>query len=477
MQKLSQSDLSCCHPFSVRQNKNPNYSTSSLTPTMLKTVNRISHQFHHNGHTHCGYIYYFQTCSIVDTLPRHMLPKSPKLKSKEISAKAVLNPMYRDQADVNPYIHFNHLNPKQKYELPLATRWSNILKISDEKIAKILQDHPDLCDIPNSEDHIKQISEFLTETFGGESYMRTMIMRAPLLLDADIIYLQNQINKIIENLSDHVIDDKQSDLNGLQRIEFVLDMIRRQSSILTQNIDGDVIPRILFLKQVFNPYELTQILLSLSSVIVMDFHRLIRIVFIQQMGGKNKYEGDKGQSDKQKLIEISRNKELTKVNLKDFKLNERHLHLIEKKIKNDGIMMDEILKLQPTIMAKVFSDYNYWLQDQIEANYYYHPLLAEHDMLNITQTSYYSEPILDLIDNDDEKKQELLEGRVMELNEDEYDNEYDEEYVRKREKNEKKYEERQKIKEVRKHKTVRQLEILVGDVYKSHTFKQSVFSI
>ena len=362
---------------------------------MLKPVNRIFKSQ--------SYIYYLQRCNIVETLPRHLLPKSPKIRAKEISAKNVLNPMYRQQGDPNPYVHFNHLNRTEKYQLPLAVRWSDILKISKDKIAKILEDHPELCCIPDSESHIKQISGFLSDTFGGESYMRTMIMREPLLLDVDILYLQNQINKIIQHLCDHVIDDKNCDSNKPERIQFVLDMIRRQSMILTQNIDGDVIPRILFLKKYLNPYQLTQMLLNLSSIIVMDFHRLIRIVFLQTKCRKKSYTDTNNdnkqqlQDEQQKFIEISRNLELTRVNLKDYNLNERHLHLIENKVKDDGIMLHEILKLRPTIMAQVFSDYNFWLQDEIGENYYYHPLLAERDMLQLSESSYYSEPILNLL--------------------------------------------------------------------------------
>ncbi len=85
--------------------------------------------------------------------------------------------------------------------------------------------------------------------------------------------------------------------------------------MLIQNIDGDVTPRILFLKQLLNSYELTEILLHLPSIIVMSFHMLICIVFLQQ---------------KTKIKEISKEKrdiKLTKINLNNYNIEKRHLEI------------------------------------------------------------------------------------------------------------------------------------------------------
>ncbi len=134
------------------------------------------------------------------------------------------------------------------------------------------------------------------------------------------------------------------------------------------------------------------------------------------------------------------------IDLREFNTVQRHLGLIGKAMKNEfEIELFEILRFQPTIMAKVFSDFNFWLNEQIQRNYYCHPFLAETDLNS--NNSFYSEPILNLIHCGN--TQTLIGGNesVNKLS---------------------KYERRQQIKEIRKTKTIRQLEILVGDVYKAH---------
>ena len=383
--------------------------------------------------------------AIVDTLPRHLLPKSPKVRAQQISAKEVLHPMYREQADLNPFIHRNQSNERERYEEPLAVRLSNKLKISKEKIAKILEEHPSLCHTQNPEKEIEEICTFLSESFGGDSFMRTMIMRQPLLLDCDIPYLQHQIAKILEHLSDHVIDDDNCDKNKAKKVEFVTDLIRKQPTILIQDIESEIIPKIQFLKEWLTPIELTDILVNVSSAIIMSFHRLIRIAFIRQKMNK-------------KSAETATNR----INLRDFNVNRRNLHFVEKYAQNDCIWLYQILQLQPTAMLKVFSDYNEWIHAQIEENYYFHPLLAEKEVRSINEFGSYSEPILNLIDGESEGKMGMIEGETNDYgDEDKF--------------NENQQKQKKEIERMKNHKTVRQIEILVGDIYKANTIRNALF--
>merc|ERR1712228_826668 len=292
-------------------------------------------------------------------------------------------------------------------------------------MGQILEEHPNLCYTQNPERDIEEVSNFLSETFGGDTIMRTMIMRNPLILDSDIPYLQHQITQIFEHLFDG---------NHANQVDFVLDIIRKQPMILTEDIEKEIIPKILFLKQSLSPIQITDILINASSVILMSFHRLIRIAFIQQ-----------------KTKKISMDTSTNRIDLEDFNVNEQNLHYIEKYIDNDGIWMYHILQFQPIAMVKVFKEYNAWLIAQIQQNYYFDPLLK------INEFGCYSEPILNLIDDENDDKVELIEGKTNDFD--------DNDGLMKMQK--------KRIKKTKK--SVRQLELLVGDVYKANTFKNALF--
>lgn len=393
-------------------------------------------------------LFMIKHCGVADTLPRHLLPKSSKERAAEISAKAALDPRFRSQSDLNPFLHCNRLDRSPLYEQPLTVRLSRTLQISSEKIGKLLLEYPELSSVTDKE--AGDLASFLTLTFGGETYMRTMIMREPLLLSCDVFFVQQQIDQIVATLCDHVVDERRCDSNKMQRVQFVLDMIRRQSSILMQNVDGVVVPRIAFLRHHFSAIALTQLLLNLSSVIVMDFHRLIRIAFLRQRKRKGTAKVVEEEANTRKMTEISAE---INVNLKDYEIDERHSDLMEQWTNDDAVIpMQHILKLQPRSMAKMFKDYIYWLHDEIESNFYYHPLLAERDQVNHSASPMYSEPILNLIDGD-LMNSALIPGQGSR------------DMVK----------QRRQIKAIRQQKTIRQLEMLVGDVYRANMLKQSLF--
>merc|ERR1712173_157638 len=88
---------------------------------------------------------------------------------------------------------------------------------------------------------------------------------------------------------------------------------------------------------------------------------------------------------------------------------------IGKYIENESVALYQIFQFQPTAMVKVFKGYNDWLHAQIDENYYLHPLIAEKEKKKMNESGYYSEPILNLIDDDEsDGNVQLIEGNVDE---------------------------------------------------------------
>ena len=106
---------------------------------------------------------------IVNTLPRHLIPKRPTRSqdAPNVSANTLVDPRYGDRRGPNPFLKFNELYQadKKEYDLPLAVQWSNILQISKNSISKILEQYPILLSLSNNLEQVIDVSQYLKHKF------------------------------------------------------------------------------------------------------------------------------------------------------------------------------------------------------------------------------------------------------------------------------------------------------------------------
>lgn len=383
---------------------------------------------------------------IVNTLPQHLIPKRPTQNAPNVSANTLVDPRYGDRRGPNPFLKFNQIYQaeKKEYDLPLAVQWSNILKISKNSISKILEQYPILLSLSNNLEQVIQTSQYLTKKFGSSESMRKMFLKEPRLILYTSEHLEERINIVINLLFDNIGNNNFENNSSSEKkpktvterkmledkIKTILDLICRQPTILCENeltMHETAIPRLLLLTKYLTNDELILLLVKCPDVITMHFSRLIRIVFYYEMKKFENFEKfpESSENGKDNVDNINNDKDADRVlrvlnevfdicDMNEVKLN----HLESEYFQSDSTTQDIlkqvliemrkcdlwiILQWDSVLMQRVFGEYNKWLFDKINSNFYVNPLSYDLNLLideNGLENNKYKDKLLNMIDCD-----------------------------------------------------------------------------
>ncbi|ETO17141.1 hypothetical protein RFI_20191, partial [Reticulomyxa filosa] len=212
--------------------------------------------------------------------------------------------------------------------VPIITKWANVLKVSENKLIPVLSENPELylldtqtgkieCRTFETKREEKKVFEklinknliprmqYLTNIFGGEKNVLNMFFAEPKIMLYSVLEIRNKVSEVNNELNKYLQSVEMQEPNkpkmsldrarrkrGKMTMEnakvgakeaYIMDLIQKQPTILIQDTDHMLLPRIHFLQSYLKPSHFVQLSIQLPSIIQMELSNLIRIAFLAQV--------------------------------------------------------------------------------------------------------------------------------------------------------------------------------------------------